>query len=266
MFRRTSWQRARRKRRPLSPAWREILERRVAYYRCLPAREQAELIGLTQVLLGEVGFEAAAGLERVEAAMRVMIASQAALLLLHRPLAELPRLRTVIVYPGAYRARERVRTPEGVEVPIAEERHGEAWAHGMLLLSWDDVVHDSAHIDDGVNVVLHEMAHVLDAETGEVDGIPLLGDRETARRWARVMEGAYTNLTRAVRLRRGTVLGPYAAEDRGEFFAVVSEAFFEAPRDLRAEYPQVYALLKDYYHVDPLIWADCLSPAKRALE
>ncbi len=88
MFRRASWQRARRMRRPLPPACQEVLERRLSIYRRLPRAEQQALAGLTQVLMGEVGFEAGIGLDRVDMPMRLMIAGQIALGLLHRPLAQ----------------------------------------------------------------------------------------------------------------------------------------------------------------------------------
>lgn len=254
MFRRASWQRARRMRRPLPSAWREVLERRVAVYHRLPPPERQGWMGLTQVLLGEVAFEAAMGLERVDQTMRLIIASQMALCLLHRPVNQLPRLRTVIVYPGAYRARERRQTPEGVLISVEEERHGEAWEHGVMVLSWEDVAYDAEHIDDGLNVVLHEMAHVLDAETGEMDGVPLLPDRETAKRWGHALEEAYASLRRASRLGRDITLDPYALQDRSEFFAVATEAYFEAPEGLRREHPGFWSVLRQYYQVDPLAW------------
>ncbi len=188
---RTGWARARRQRAPLPPSWLAVLEERVAYYGVLPPADQAELRGMLQVLLGELSFEAGAGLDAVDEAMRVMIAAQACVLLLHRPLADLPKLRTAIVYPGVYRARERLHTAEGVEVEEAEARHGEAWAHGVLLLSWEDVVYNSAHIDDGQNVVFHEVAHALDEQTGDADGTPLLADREAVEAWSRASGAAF---------------------------------------------------------------------------
>ena len=265
MLSRTAWSRARRKRRPLPLAWREILEGQVAYYRCLPEAEQAELRGLLQVLLGEVPFEAGAGLESVDETMRVLIAAQACVLLLHRPLAELPRLRSVIVYPGAYRARERLNTPEGTVVEASEVRRGESWSHGVLLFSWDDVVYDAAHVDDGENIVFHELVHALDEQTGEADGVPLLPNADTAREWVEAFGGAYKELVRDTRLRRETLLDPYAAEDPAEFFAVATEAFLEMPLEFRAAYPALYRLLGEHFHLDPVRWAPALTAARRAV-
>ena len=259
MLSRTGWMRARRRRAPLPPSWLAILEERVAYYGVLPPADQAELRGMLQVLLGELSFEAGAGLEAVDEAMQVMIAAQACVLLLHRPLADLPELRTAIVYPGLYRARESLHTAEGVEVQESEARHGEAWSHGVLLLSWEDVAYDSDHIDDGQNVVFHEVAHALDEQTGDADGTPLLADREAIEAWSRASGVAFADLERDVRRRRKTLLDPYAAEDPAEFFAVSTETFLEAPLAFQAVYPELYRLLRDFYKLDPVAWAPRLE-------
>ena len=261
MLSRTGWSRSRRKRTRLPDAWTALLEQRVAYYGCLPEADQAELRGLLQVLLGETGFEAGAGLDEVDLAMRVIIAAQACVLLLHRPLSDLPKLNTVIVYPGVYRARERQRTEEGTEVDVAEARHGESWSHGVLLFSWEDVAYDAVRVDDGENIVFHEVAHALDEQTGESDGVPPLPDRQVADAWEKAFGEAYENLVRDVRLRHKTVLDSYAAEDPAEFFAVASETFLEAPRAFRSAYPDLYGLLANFYHLDPVNWADCLAAA-----
>jgi Mlc titration factor MtfA (ptsG expression regulator) len=255
---RTGWARARRRRSALPPSTLALLETRVAYYRVLPAAEQEELRGMLQVLLGELSFEAGAGLETIDESMRVMTAAQACLPLLHRPLGDLPKLETAILYPGAYRVRERIHTEEGIEVESSEVRHGEAWTHGVLLLSWEDVLYDSNHIDDGENVVLHEVAHALDDQTGESDGMPLLADEQAVEAWSRAFGEAFEQLERDIRRRRKTVLDPYAAEDPAEFFAVATEAFFEAPLSFQAAYPEHYGLMRDFYRMDPLRWAHLL--------
>jgi Mlc titration factor MtfA (ptsG expression regulator) len=261
---RTRWARARRQRSPLPPSTLAFLETNVAYYRVLPEAEREALRGMLQLLLGELTFEAGAGLEAVDEEMRVAIAAQASLLLLHRPLDELPDLRTAIIYPGLYRARERLHTPEGVEFEEIEERHGEAWAHGVLLLSWQDVTYDLSHVDDGQNVVLHEVAHALDDMTGDGDGIPLLADRAAVEAWEEAFSDGLGELEQDLRRRRKTLLDPYAAEGPAEFFAVATEGFFEMPLAFQAEYPRLYPLLRDFYRLDPAGWAHLLASPRQA--
>jgi Mlc titration factor MtfA (ptsG expression regulator) len=44
---------------------------------------------------------------------------------------------------------------------------------------------------------------------------------------------------------------PYAAEDPAEFFAVMSEAFFEIPLPVKLHFPRVYEQLALFYRQDP---------------
>ena len=48
-----------------------------------------------------------------------------------------------------------------------------------------------------------------------------------------------------------TVLDTYGATNPAEFFAVVTEAFFERPRALRARHPELYAEFARFFHQDP---------------
>src|SRR4051812_43293760 len=118
-----SWRRRRLRSRPLPPAWRDILERKLPYYKCLPPEDRRELEGHIQVFLAEKYFEGCAGLEMKDE-IRVLIAAQACILLLHRDTDYYPGLRTVLVYPESYLARDRAIGPAGV---VTE---GQVWRRG----------------------------------------------------------------------------------------------------------------------------------------
>jgi Mlc titration factor MtfA (ptsG expression regulator) len=107
---------------------------------------------------------------------------------------------------------------------------------------------------DVQNVVLHEFAHQLDAESGETNGAPILPDRELRQRWADVMTDAFERLTDAVERDEETLLDPYGAEDPAEFFAVATEAFFLIPSELEEQEPELYAVLRDSFRQDPARW------------
>jgi Mlc titration factor MtfA (ptsG expression regulator) len=70
--------------------------------------------------------------------------------------------------------------------------------------------------------------------------------------WTADFRAAFESFRRRVDRGRETRLDPYAAEDPAEFFAVVSEAFFETPQDVQRELPRVYAQLAAFYRQDPL--------------
>src|SRR4051794_41015400 len=100
-----SRRRARLRAQPVPPVWREILERNLPIFTRLSAADQAELLAHTQVFLAEKHFEGCGDLELTEE-MRVTIAGQACLLLLHRDTDYYPELISILVYPSGYTARE----------------------------------------------------------------------------------------------------------------------------------------------------------------
>jgi Mlc titration factor MtfA (ptsG expression regulator) len=133
---------------------------------------------------------------------------------------------------------------------------GESWQQGQLILSWADVLAGAADPDDGHNVVIHEFAHQLDQENGPANGAPFLGRRDGHARWASTLGAAFER-TCAEQLARGepTLIDPYGASDPAEFFAVVSELFFERPQAaLARSHPALYAELSAYYRCDPRAW------------
>ena len=135
---------------------------------------------------------------------------------------------------------------EGVSV-----RLGEAWQHGPVILSWDDVLHGAADIHDGHNVVLHEFAHQLDQEAGAAEGAPILPTRSMYVAWARVLSAEYTRLQEDVKHGRKTIIDKYGAVNPAEFFAVATECFFEKARQLKEKHPELYEELRIFYRQDP---------------
>jgi hypothetical protein len=103
----------------------------------------------------------------------------------------------------------------------------------------------------GYSVVIHELAHKLDMQSGGPNGFPPLHAGMNPRAWTAAMQGAFDALNAALDRDEETAIDPYAAEEPGEFFAVISEHFFLDPLMLRDEMPAVYAQLAAYYQQDP---------------
>ena len=113
------------------------------------------------------------------------------------------------------------------------------------MLSWEDVA-ASGRLE-GYNVVIHEMAHKLDMLNGDANGFPPLHADMDSATWYRVFSEAFEDLDARVEAGEETEIDEYAAEEPGEFFAVTSEYFFEAPDVLGECYPKVYAELRAFY-------------------
>lgn len=156
----------------------------------------------------------------------------------------------LIVYPDAFRVHRSHVDAAGVLHEWDDELIGEAWDQGPLIVSWADVRADIADPNAGYNVVVHEMAHKLDALDGVLDGTPLL-PRAWQREWARDFQRSYDDFCRQVDAGRDTLVDPYAAEAPEEFFAVASEYHFSAPGLLRRAMPQVAAHLRRFYGPSP---------------
>ena len=238
--------------RDFPPEWRSIIGRNFSMFRRLPPEDQTELLGHVRVFLAEKLFEGCGGLEITDE-IRVTIAAQACMLLLHRKTDYFPQLVTILVYPSAYMAYEKRHLEGNIWEEGSEYRLGQTGRQlGSLVLAWDDVRRGALDSLDGRNVVLHEFAHQLDYEDFQTDGAPALATRSDYQAWARVMNREFKALRAADEVGASTVLDPYGASNPAEFFAVVTEAFFERPRALRARHPEIYDQFAKFFRQDPI--------------
>ena len=235
---------------PFPSAWRGILERNVPVVARLDEGERKTLEDRVQVFVTEKNFEGCGGLELSDE-VRVTVAGQACLLLLHLDEEEevFPTVESVLVYPSAYRVPD-VHRPGGIVVD-EDARLGEAWQEGTVVLAWDDVLRSARAVNARHNLVVHEFAHALDQEDGAADGAPVLPQRSMYGAWARVLGAEYDQLAEDIRDGHRASIDAYGATNPAEFFAVVSEAFFGRPRELRSTHPELYAQLQAFYRQDP---------------
>ena len=232
-------------------AWRAILERNLPVFNRLTKEDQNELLGHVQVFVAEKHFEGAGGID-INDEIKVTIAGQACLLLLHRNTDYYPELTSIIVYPTGYIADEERHIGGGIWQEGGEHRLGHTGERlGALVLAWDAVRHGAAEPSDGTNLVLHEFAHQLDFENRSSDGTPALQTSGDYRAWARVMSHEFEALRDALEAGDDTFLDDYGATNPAEFFAVITEAFFERPRALRRNHPALFMQLQRFYQQDP---------------
>lgn len=244
------WRRERLRAPPFPAAWRRILRRRVPAVARLPYDLQRRLKRHIQVFVAEKPFIGCQG-QAITDEVRVTVAAQACLLLLGYDQPDCyPRLTLILVYPEAFAARREQPLGNGLVQEQRVTMSGESWSQGQVVLSWADVLAGAADPADGHNVVLHEFAHQIDQDSGVADGRPWRPTAALQRRWAAVMDGALTRL----RSEPSRLIDAYAATQPAEFFAVVTEVFFERPRALANEAPDVYRELADLYGVDPRVW------------
>mgnify|MGYP000879935006 CR=1 FL=1 len=237
--------------RPFPPEWLAIIVRNVPYVRALHTDERKHLEELIQIFIAEKNFEGCGGLEEVTDEMRVTIAAQACLLLLNLPLSYYDRLSSVLIYPEGFAYDRETSGETGIVTAERVPVSGLSSGGGAVALSWPDALAGSRHPGDGSNVILHEFAHQLDQLDDAMDGAPALDTVAQYREWARVLGEEYARLRSEATLGIPSLISPYAATLPAEFFAVVTELFFERPRELKQQHPALYDELRQYYRQDP---------------
>jgi Mlc titration factor MtfA (ptsG expression regulator) len=227
--------------------WNETVSR-YPFTRPLGEHELARLRELVIVFLHEKAVHGAAGMT-VRDEVRVAIAVQACILVLELGFEYYRGWVEIIVYPDEFVAEYEFVDEAGVAHHVAEPMSGESWARGPVILSWADAQEGGQGA--AYNVVIHEFAHKLDMLNGEPNGFPPLHAGMSRARWSNAFAVAYddfcTKTDRGIELE----IDAYAATSPAEFFAVLSEVFFETPVVAQRLYPDVYDQLAQFYRQDP---------------
>jgi MtfA peptidase len=239
-----------------------VIQRNVPFFEALQTDERERLQNLIKVFIHEKHFEGCGGLQLTDE-IKVTVAAQACLLLLNLEHDYYEELVSILIYPAGFTHLGISRDESGFvteeEMPVS----GLSFNRGVVVLSWPDTVGGAQNTQDGHNVVFHEFAHQLDQLSGAVNGAPLLENREQYRDWCQVLSREYRELQEDIHRRRPSIIREYGATAPAEFFAVVTEIFFEKPRQLREEHPQLYEEFRQYYRQDP---AERMESAKRTVD
>jgi Mlc titration factor MtfA (ptsG expression regulator) len=237
---------------PLAPEYLHILQTEFPLYLRLPDELQRKLAGHIQVFLNEKDIVGRNGLE-INDKISVLIAAQACLLILNRPGNYYPGFRSILVYPDTYVASS-TRTEGMLHITSTSARAGESWRRGPVVLAWDHVLQGARDSRDGHNVVMHEFAHKLDEENAAMDGLPLLPTPGQYKQWSQVLNADFSVQQQKLADGAKDVVDSYGATSPAEFFAVVTETFFEKPHQLEHQHPQLYEQFKQCYLLDPKQW------------
>ena len=247
---------------PVDPdAWRRVLAR-LPFLARLGEEDALRLRERVAEFLSRKTFTGTHGLEPDDD-MRLTIAAQACLPVLHLGLAAYDDFVEIVVYPSAFAVHRRVTDDDGLVHEFDDVLAGEAMDGGPVVLSWEDSGGADAPVD--ANVVIHEFIHKIDLADGEADGCPPLpaGRRDA---WLDTLHAAYDRFCDALQDVEDAIppdvdpeseaadhwyaalpLDPYAATDEAEFFAVAAEVHFVDPDRLRTAFPDLAARFDAYF-------------------
>lgn len=224
-------------RRGIPDSVRAWMEARIPLYRGLDDAARVRFDRDVAFVLDEWNFEAV-GVAEVTDERRASVAAGAAILLHGHPDWEMPSRHTALFYPE--------RFDDDYLTGHRGDLDGMAHAQGPVILAVDAVDSDWADPHDGHNVVLHELAHLLDFKDYFMGEEPDLLEPEFVPREDDLVEREMR------RIRNGhSILRRYGATNRAEFFAVSVESFFERPHMLGSRHPELYAALVAFFGYDP---------------
>ncbi len=243
--------------------WRKATSR-YEFVSALSAEENRRLRLIASDFLSRKTITGAAGLE-IDDLIRTQIAAQACILVLELGVGYFDGWSEIVVYPSQFVPQREVVDEIGVVHTTNDPLSGEAWLGGPVVLSYEDVVRSGDPISgvEGYNVVIHEFAHKLDMRNGSANGFPPMQRGMSREAWKRAFMSTYLEFCKQVdtaeahqhidggRALEALPLDPYAAENPAEFFAVISEAFFETPETVAESFPAVYEQLTKFYRQNP---------------
>lgn len=235
---------------PFASEWARIIDRNVPYCQKLTAQERLKLWELVAVFINEKNFEGCMGLVITDE-IKLTIAAQGCLLLLNLKHNFYEKLRTILVYPAGFEFNKESWASNGI---VSEEMmpvSGLSYSLGVIALSWSDTAHGARNPGDGSNVAFHEFAHQLDLLDNAMNGAPILSSRTQYHDWAEILGAEFEALRKAIADGTPCIINPYGATSPAEFFAVVTETFFERPVELKATHPALYETFSLYYGQDP---------------
>jgi len=228
------WKKKKKPEQLLPDSHRKLLEQHVGFYQQLDAVKQKEFESRMQGFLSSVRITGVKTL--VSDLDKVIVGASAIIPIFAFQNWEYTNLNEVLLYPDSF--GEKFELQEGKERPVLG-MVGDGAMQNVMILSQHALRQGFLNNTDKHNTAIHEFVHLVDKTDGEVDGIPenLLAKQYTIP-WINKMHQTIKEI-----LKGNSDINPYGATNQGEFFAVVSEYFFERPDLLKEKHPELYALL-----------------------
>lgn len=227
--------------RPLPENQRLLLAEYVDFYDTITADQKAAFENRMQHFLSQVRITGVG--TAVEELDKVLIAASAIIPIFGFPDWEYMNLHEVLLYPDAF---NETFDQEG------EDRRtlglvGSGPYQNIMILSRRELRNGFTNKTGKENTAIHEFVHLVDKTDGAVDGVPeFLFDKKYVLPWLNLMHNEIKEI-----MKNRSDINPYGATDQAEFFAVVSEYFFERPDLLQSKHPELYDLLAIIFRQRP---------------
>jgi Mlc titration factor MtfA (ptsG expression regulator) len=220
--------------------YRELLTDYVKFYRQLGEEGKVSFEKRVEHFLSAVKITGVNAV--VEDLDRLLIASGAVIPIFAIPDWQYINLHEVLVYPGAF---NEDFDQAGSDRPIAGMVGNGPMQHVMIITKWQ-LRQGFINEQDTHNTAIHEFVHLIDKMDGTMDGVPeIILERKFVSQWKHIMD---TTIRRMKAY--GSDIDMYGATNTTEFFAVISEYFFEQPELLKANHPEICEMLVRIYKTE----------------
>ncbi len=221
-------------------AWRVILAQNVAFYNALnPAEKDRFEFKIQEFLLNcrITGIKC-----KIDDLDRVLIASSAIIPIFAFKNWRYTNIYEVLVYPASF--DENFNTEDSKRSILGMV--GSGYMEGKMILSQQALRHGFKNESDKRNTSIHEFVHLIDKTDGSIDGIPsLLLEKQYTIPWIDMINQKMDEI-----YKNASDINPYGGTNRAEFFSVISEYFFERPKLLEKNHPELYKLLEEIFDQD----------------
>jgi len=218
-----------------------ILENNIAFFRGLNANEKQQFENELRDFLSYVRITGVN--TTIDDLDRIFVAASAVI--------------PVFAFPGwkYYNLREVLLYSDTINMEFQTEGDGRnilgmvgtGYLEGKMLLSKFALQQGFKNESDKNNTAIHEFVHLIDKADGDTDGIPSqLLAKQYSIPW---LDMTYQQMQEI--LKGKSDINPYGATNKAEFFAVVSEYFFERPDLLEQKHPELFKLLQEIFKQDP---------------
>lgn len=219
------------------PIFHRFLNHKYAYYTALPWSLKMKFLRIARDHYEYFEFVPREKI-RLTRAMKAIISSAAAQLLLFLPSEGLTYYKRIIVYPDYYGSRITRRRHKGEVNPGLR----------IIVFSWRGIAEGMKILDDGINLLLHEFAHALWLEHKLMAHQYEVFDSA----WIEKFEAYAAHEMANLAANEKHFFRRYAFENIEEFFAVAVENFFERSQQFQQEQPELYRILAHLFKQDPI--------------
>ncbi|MGZ8511422.1 MAG: M90 family metallopeptidase [Chitinophagaceae bacterium] len=220
--------------------YRELLNDYVKFYRELDDKGKEMFEQRVEHFLSAVQITGVNAI--AEDIDRLLIAAGALIPVYAIPDWQYINLHEVLLYPGAF---NEDFDQGGSHRHISGMVGTGAMQHVMIITKWQ-LRQGFINNNDAHNTAIHEFVHLIDKMDGTMDGVPeIILERKYINRWKNMMDSTIWQMKKD-----GSDINMYGATSQVEFFAVVSEYFFEQPGLLKANHPGLYEMLGRIYKTE----------------